>query len=111
MNMFKFGKNNKDLVAYLLIYLVETRYAGLCDWLDYIEPDSVWTWFGCQEPFTEEGGDSFPVEFALYPGWNDLNYIYRSTKNKIDVSLPQGQLRKWWCYNLAIAVSQHPEFE
>lgn len=111
MNIFKFGNNNKDLVAFLLLYLDESRYAGLCEWLDYVEPDSILVWFGCQEPFADVGGESFPVEFALYPGWNDLTYIYRSTENKIDVSLPQGRLRRWWCYNLAIAASQHPEFE
>ena len=110
MNMFKFGINNVDLVGLLLLYLDEPRYSGLCAWLEYVDSDAFLVWFGCQEPFEQEGGEIFPVEFALYPG-TALDLIYRGTENKIDVSLPQGQLRRWWCYNLAIAASQHPEFE
>lgn len=114
MNMFKFGTNNTDLVGLLLLYLEARQDCGLCEWLDCVDSDAFLVWFECQEPFEQEGDETFPIEFpiefALYPG-REKWYIYRSTENKIDVSLPQGRLRRWWCYNLAIAVSQHPEFE
>lgn len=134
-NLFEFGTNNKDLVLYLLNYLKEDQCTGLCDYVDYMHYPTYnyfWDWFDEQEPFAssdsitpvESGfGEWFheqelfnefdlstPVESATHPQVDGIE-LYRSTPNKIDVSLPQGQLRRWWCYNLAIAASQHPEFE
>lgn len=115
-NLFEFGTNNKDLVLHLLNYLKEDQYSGLCDWTvygDYEANSGFCEWFHEQEPFASIDSIT-PVERAILKvnhqqlkGWE----LYRSTPNKIDVSLPQGQLRRWWCYNLAIAASQHPEFE
>jgi len=111
-NLFDFGTNNKDLVLHLLNYLKEDQYSGLCNWTVYGDYDlnrDYCEWSYEQEPFNEFDL-STPVESAAHPQVDGIE-LYRSTPNKIDVSLPQGQLRRWWCYNLAIAASQHPEFE
>ncbi len=115
-NLFEFGTNNKDLVLYLLDYLKEDQCTGLCDYVDYMHYPTYnyfWDWFDEQEPFASSDSIT-PVESAVLkvnPQQLEGLELYRSTPNKIDVSLPQGQLRRWWCYNLAIAASQHPEFE
>ena len=107
MNLFAFGKNNAYVVEYLLAYGKEERATGLCYYLQY--PKLLEVYFSevfLQEAPFEDGTD-YPVECAINPGgqyqeWADT---YHDQYDMVDVSTETGMLRRWWAYNLAVAVS------
>ena len=111
MNLFAFGKNNTYIVKYLLAYGKEERVTGLCCYIQYPKLLEVYSSevFLQEAPF--EDGTDYPVECAINPGgqykeWADT---YHDQYDMVDVSTETGMLRRWWAYNLAVAVSNMEE--
>lgn len=111
INMFKLGKENKIETKVLLNYLRGWQETGLCDYLCQVGGEEVYNFFREQPPF-EEYIITYPVEFAVL-GLSTLcisNSLLRNKhidqENKSSKTHQFGQLRRWWCYNLAVAISQ-----
>ena len=111
MNLFAFGKNNDYIVEYLLAYGKEERSTGLCYYLRY--PKSLEVYFS--EVFLDEApfddNMDYPVEGAINPGgqYQELADTYHDQYDMADVNTETGMLRRWWAYNLAVAVSNMEE--
>jgi len=108
-NMFQIGDQNEREVNILLEYLVGFQFTGLCGYLaDYF---SIYEFLRDQEVFETEQG--YPVEHYVltHEGYSRIEAArliaeYKDQRNKADPGTPYGQLRRWWCYNLAVAMSQ-----
>jgi len=108
-NMFQIGDQNEYEVNILLEYLVGIQYTGLCGYLaDY---SSIYEFLRDQEVF--ETGQDYPVEhhILVHEGYSRVEADrllteYKNQWDKSDPDTPYGQLRHWWCYNLAVAMSQ-----
>ena len=111
VNLFAFGKNNAYIVKYLLAYSEEEQVVGLCYYIRCSKPLEVYfsEVFLQEAPF--EDGTDYPVECAINPGgqyqeWADT---YHDQYDMVDVNTETGMLRRWWVYNLAVAVSNMEE--
>ena len=111
MNLFAFGKNNAYIVEYLLAYGKDERATGLCYYLRY--PKLLEVYF--LEVFLDEApfddGTDYPVEGAISPEGQDqeLANAHHDQYDMADVNTETGILRRWWAYNLAVAVSNMEE--
>lgn len=111
MNLFAFGKNNDYIVEYLLAYGKEEQATGLCYYLRY--PKLLEVYFS--EVFLDEApfddNREYPVEGAINPGgqYQELADTYHDQYDMADVNTETGMLRRWWAYNLAVAVSNMEE--
>ena len=108
-NMFQIGDQNEREVNILLEYLVGIQYTGLCSYLaGYF---SIYEFLKDQEVFETE--QEYPVEYYIlvHEGYSRIEADkllteYKNQWDKSDPVTPYGQLRQWWCYNLAVAMSQ-----
>ena len=110
MNLFAFGKNNAYIVEYLLAYGEQERFVGLCCYLQCLESRSYFLRVFVQEaPF--KISKEYPVEGAVNPGgqYQELADTYHDQYDMADVNTEAGMLRRWWAYNLAVAVSNTEE--
>ena len=111
MNLFAFGKNNAYIVKYLLAYGEEERVTGLCCYIQY--PKLLEVYFS--EVFLDEApfddNSEYPIEGAINPGgkYQELADAYHYQYDMADVNTEMGMLRRWWAYNLAVAVSNMEE--
>ena len=107
MNLFAFGKNNAYIVEYLLAYGKEEQTTGLCSYLQYsgsLRP-YFFRVFVQEAPF--KISKEYPVEGAVNPGGQYEEWVdtYKYGYDTADVNTETGMLRRWWAYNLAVAVS------
>ena len=53
----------------------------------------------------------YPVEGAINPGgqYSELANTYHDQYDMADMNTEYGKLRRWWAYNLAVAVSNMEE--
>lgn len=109
-DMFQIGDQNEREVNILLEYLVGIQYTGLCNYL--ADDFSIYEFLRDQEVFDTDQ-EEYPVEWHVLTTegyirieFNKLITEYRYQRNKADPDTPYGQLRRWWCYNLAVAMSQ-----
>lgn len=110
-DMFKIGDQNEREVNILLEYLVGFQFTGLCAYLaDYF---SIYEFLRDQEVFETETEQEYPVEhhILVHEGYSRVEVDrllteYKNQWDKSDPVTPYGQLRRWWCYNLAVAMSQ-----
>ena len=107
MNLFAFGKTNAYIVEYLLAYGKEEQTTGLCSYLQYpkLLEGYFLDVFSDEAPFDDE--HIYPVEGAINPGgqYQELADAYHDQYDMADVNTETGMLRRWWAYNLAVAVS------
>lgn len=108
-NMFQIGDQNEREVNILLEYLVGIQFTGLCSYL--ICDGKAFDFLKYQEVFDTD--QKYPVEWHVLTseGYTEnivdrLSTEYENQRNKADPDTPYGQLRRWWCYNLAVAMSQ-----
>lgn len=108
-NMFQIGDQNEYEVNILLEYLVGIQYTGLCSYL--VHSGQTFDFLKSQEVFKDE--QEYPVEYYIltHEGYihiefNKLMVEYKDQLDKSDPDTPYGQLRRWWCYNLAVSMSQ-----
>lgn len=110
-DMFQIGDQNEREVNILLEYLVGFQFTGLCAYLaDYF---SIYEFLRDQEVFETETEQEYPVEhhILVHEGYSRVEVDrllteYKNQWDKSDPVTPYGQLRRWWCYNLAVAMSQ-----
>lgn len=113
-SIFEFGNKNPEFVNELLEYSKHFRVHGLCFWMDAIvsyskESYKAYEWFEFQagkEVFTID--QIYPVEVAVHGGGRpirDYEFFYDEQVWKNLGRSPEGQLRLWWVYNLAVAAS------
>lgn len=111
MSLFAFGKNNAYIVKYLLAYGEQEQATGLCHYLRYPKPLEGYFLdvFLDEAPF--EVCTGYPVECAINPGgqYQELADTYHAQYDMADVNTETGMLRRWWAYNLAVAVSNMEE--
>jgi len=107
-NMFQFGDQNKCEVEVILKYLESYQSTGMCSYLNDYE--TGYDFLKSQEVFNKD--EDFPVEYHVLTSKGNtkvrhlLQDEYEAQWNKSDPDTPYGQLRRWWCYNLAVAMSQ-----
>lgn len=112
MSLFTLGKNNKTIVEKLLSFGKESEITGLCSYIlggatdNLLELNIYYhSIFTLEIPF--KGSVEFPVESAIKPEgtWYDWEKMYCDQDNHADTLSDCGRLRRWWAYNLAVAVS------
>lgn len=114
MNLFAFGKNNSVVVECLLDYGNEKQWTGLCGYLAEAEDFEVgmyyWGIFQDESPF-KFYEEQYPVECAINPDgrFEHWSRMYSNQYDMADVNTETGMLRRWWAYNLAVAVSNMEE--
>ena len=108
-NMFQFGDQNVYEVEILLEYLTGFQPTGLCSYL--VHSGQTFDFLKSQEVFKDE--QQYPVEYHVlfHKGYTSIEYSqlvteYEDQWDKSDPNTVYGQLRRWWCYNLAVAMSQ-----
>ena len=111
-SMFEIGPNNKTFTDVFLSYADTKRDTGICSHvLDFLNTDKVYSFFKRQAPFKDN--DVYPVECALNETKSKRFYTYSSLydeqTDKANPKSTYGKLRRWWAYNLAVAVSNMPE--
>ena len=106
-NMFQIGNQNLEEANQLLGYLEHLQFSGMCSYLTGKSKEFLKN----QEIFKD--CKVHPVEFHVQlhlghdkPSLITLDNTYSRYKYKNSKTNPYSQLRRWWCYNLAVAMSQ-----
>lgn len=113
-SIFEFGNKNPEFVNNLLEYNSRLRVHGVCFWMDDLvgygrDFYKAHNWFEFQagkEAFSLE--KNYPIEVAIHGAGRsirDYEFFYDEQVWKNLARSPEGQLRLWWIYNLAVAAS------
>lgn len=114
-SLFEFGPYNEDMKDRFLAYLSDIQFFGICS--------ATNNYVFVQSEIDKTGYDKlYPIEHAiskknhkkrtpsqlknLYESQRerDANYLIITGMNS--PKTPYGKLRRWWAYNLAVAISQ-----
>lgn len=107
-SMFEFGPHNEELKDRFINYLNNDRnVTGLCSGVNYTFMHNLIDNMQNFDP-------CYPIEYAIAQknhkkrDFDTLEQTYSSqrTIGMTNPSTPYGKLRRWWAYNLALAVSQ-----
>lgn len=115
-SMFDFGPYNHESKNVLLSYLDDEQETGLCNYIENINDEHLDNFVTSQSVF--EGAsyqENFPIEAAIlkknhklveYDSCLSAYARQYDKKDFVSVKTPYGRLRRWWAYNLAVAISQ-----
>ena len=114
-SMFEIQDRNPKFVKMVLKYNEELQPMGTCNWFDWrvlCKSDNkgfIWLdGFATKEAF-KHYNDTFPVEAAVYGvgrSYKDYGFFYDEQVWKNTANSPEGRLRLWWIYNIAVAASK-----
>lgn len=116
-SMFEIGPNNKSMVNAFLSYGDAIRDTGICSHVgEFLTTSKAISFFKSQAPFDgHRGHRGYPVEHALSKtetktkNFAPYSRLYDEQADKANPKSTYGKLRRWWAYNLAVAVSNMPE--
>lgn len=111
-SMFEIGSNNKSMADAFLSYGDTSQYTGICSHVDeFLYTSKAFSFFKSQSPFNDHC--TYPVEYALSKtktkNFAPYSKLYDTQTDKANPKSNYGKLRRWWAYNLAVAVSNMPE--
>lgn len=111
-SMFEFGPYNEGEKDLFLSFLTDEFKYGMCHFANNFS-DLADDFLNSQPPF--QGNDWYPVEYAILQKNHKQRdnlacaNIYEKQiekENHFSEKTSYGKLRRWWVYNLAVAISQ-----